>query len=84
MTQQRQITQWKEVDNAMAGENVDVEALRADDGNWKAGFLYACRQDPAPLIPKRYGWGWTVNFGSPWIWLTGVVAVGVVVWGVFF
>lgn len=67
----------------MTNEN-DVEALRLDDKNWKMGLFYTSRKDPAPLVPKRYGWGWTVNFGSPWIWLVGVAIVGVLVWGIFF
>ncbi|MCS4593175.1 hypothetical protein KTJ89_09305 [Brevibacterium sediminis] len=65
-------------------EDPDVEALRQDDSNWKLGLFYASMRDRAPLIPKRYGWGWTVNFGSPWIWLAGVILVIVVVWAVFF
>jgi len=31
---------------------------------WR-GFIYADRGDPALLVPKRYGVGYTVNFGHP-------------------
>lgn len=66
------------------GNDSDREALRADDDNWKLGIFYTSMKDPAPLVPKRYGWGWTANFGSPWTWLLGIVIVAVLIWGVFF
>jgi uncharacterized membrane protein len=31
---------------------------------WRS-FIYADRDDPALLVPKRYGIGYTVNFGHP-------------------
>lgn len=65
-------------------KDADVEALRADDDNWKLGLFYTSRKDPAALVPKRYGWGWTMNFGSPWTWLAGAVVVGAIIWGTFF
>lgn len=39
------------------------EPLRNPPG-WR-GFIYADRGDPALLVPKRYGVGYTVNFGHP-------------------
>ncbi len=37
-----------------------------DDRHWRAGgLLYANRQDPTLLVPKRFGIGWTLNFGNP-------------------
>jgi uncharacterized membrane protein len=27
--------------------------------------IYYNRDDPDALVPKRYGWGWTVNFAHP-------------------
>jgi uncharacterized membrane protein len=39
---------------------------RDDDRFWRgAGNLYFNRDDPAVLVPKRFGIGWTVNFGNP-------------------
>ncbi len=38
---------------------------RDDDRYWYGGLFYYNPDDPAPFIPKRYGWGWTVNFGHP-------------------
>ena len=36
-----------------------------DDRFWKAGSVYVNRADPALLVPKRFGVGWTVNLGHP-------------------
>lgn len=39
---------------------------RDDDRFWRgAGNIYVNRDDPALLVPKRFGVGWTVNFGNP-------------------
>ncbi|WP_422934213.1 DUF1648 domain-containing protein [Sinomonas sp. P47F7] len=43
------------------------------DRLWKAGVFYVNRDDPSVLVPKRFGVGWTFNFGSP-----GGLAVGLV------
>ncbi|MGK4579171.1 DUF1648 domain-containing protein [Kitasatospora sp. HPMI-4] len=39
---------------------------RDDDRYWRCGGLvYVNRQDPAVFVAKRFGIGWTVNFGNP-------------------
>jgi uncharacterized membrane protein len=38
---------------------------RDDDRNWIAGVIYYNPDDPDALVPKRYGLGWTINFGHP-------------------
>lgn len=38
---------------------------RDDDRYWYGGIFYNNPGDPSPLVPKRYGLGWTVNFGHP-------------------
>ena len=43
---------------------------RTPDECWKWGLIYVNRHDPAWLIEKRWGIGYTLNFGSPWAWLT--------------
>lgn len=40
-------------------------ALHDDDRNWYGGVFYNNPDDPNPLVPRRYGFGWTVNFGHP-------------------
>lgn len=42
---------------------------RDDDRFWLWGLVYFNRQDPSWFVPKRFGIGWTVNFGQPMVWL---------------
>lgn len=39
--------------------------FRDDDRYWSAGFFYNNPDDLALFVPKRFGLGWTVNFGHP-------------------
>lgn len=45
------------------------------DSGWRAGgFIYFNPADAALLVPKRYSWGWTLNFARPSAWfLLGAV-----------
>lgn len=45
-----------------------------DDRFWKLGVFYVNRDDPATMVPKRFGVGWTVNLASP-----GGMAVGILI-----
>ena len=45
-------------------ENTDV-IFRDDDRYWYGGFFYNNPDDPALFVEKRYGLGWTLNFGHP-------------------
>ena len=36
-----------------------------DDRYWYAGVFYTNPDDPALFVPKRFGLGWTLNFGHP-------------------
>jgi uncharacterized membrane protein len=49
---------------------------RDDDRFWKAGLLYANRDDPAIVVGARFGVGWMLNFGNPvaWLLIAGFVA----------
>jgi hypothetical protein len=40
---------------------------RPPDAAWKGSF-YSNPNDPALLVPKRFGIGYTLNFGNPWSW----------------
>ena len=42
---------------------------RDDDRFWKAGLIYANRDDPAIMVGARFGVGWTFNFANPMAWL---------------
>ncbi|MFF9644374.1 DUF1648 domain-containing protein [Kitasatospora aureofaciens] len=50
-----------------AGEPADPQVVAPDDDRyWRAGGLfYVNRQDPSLFVAKRFGIGWTVNFGNP-------------------
>lgn len=60
---------------AAAGENqvAEVNAApvgdRTPDACWKLGLFYYNPNDPAVFIEKRFGVGWTLNFGNPRSWL---------------
>ena len=45
------------------------------DGAWKLGIIYFNRDDPAFLVEKRFGLGWTLNFGHRWGWAIIVAAL---------
>ncbi len=36
-----------------------------DDQYWKAGVFYVNKNDPSIFVEKRFGVGWTINFGHP-------------------
>jgi uncharacterized membrane protein len=38
---------------------------RDDDRHWLGGLLYYNPDDPEPFVPKRFGFGWTINFAHP-------------------
>ncbi len=44
---------------------------------WKAGVFYYNPNDPALLVEKRTGFGYTINFANKWSW--ALMAVGAVV-----
>jgi hypothetical protein len=47
--------------------------LEMGDKCWKWRIFYVNRDDPKIFVPKRYGIGYTLNFGNRWSW--GVVAL---------
>ncbi|QCB97382.1 DUF1648 domain-containing protein [Arthrobacter sp. PAMC25564] len=38
---------------------------RDDDKHWRGGLFYINREDHALMVPRRFGLGWTLNFGNP-------------------
>jgi len=38
------------------------------DDSWK-GIFYSNPNDPALWVPKRFGIGYTLNFGNHWSWV---------------
>jgi uncharacterized membrane protein len=51
-----------------------------DDVYWKLGQFYFNPKDPAVFVEKRFGLGWTINFGHvlSWLFFGGLIAVIVV------
>ncbi len=52
--------------------------FRDDDQYWYGGFFYSNPDDPALFVEKRYGLGWTLNFGHPQAKLVLIVSLVVV------
>jgi uncharacterized membrane protein len=42
---------------------------RTPDACWKWGLLYVNPADPSILVEKRFGIGYTLNFGNRWTWV---------------
>jgi uncharacterized membrane protein len=55
-----------------------------DDRFWKAGIFYVNRDDPAIMVQRRFGVGWTMNLGHPAGVAIGVALVAVIVGVVVF
>jgi uncharacterized membrane protein len=52
---------------------------RTPDECWKLGLFYVNRNDPALFVEKRFGIGWTANFGNPRAWfLIGAIVFVIV------
>ncbi len=51
-------------------------AHRDDDKYWRNGLFYVNREDPALFVPRRFGIGWSLNFGNP---RAAILAAGIVV-----
>jgi len=50
---------------------------RPPDEAWRRIF-YSNPDDPALLVPKRFGIGYTLNFGNPWCWAVIVLLIVIV------
>src|ERR1017187_8098039 len=53
---------------------------RTADRYWKLGLFYVNGEDPVLMVEKRFGIGYTINFGHPGAWLVigTLVAVAIV------
>ncbi len=62
------------------GKNIDSNAQINDQnsGKWY-GNLYYNPKDSRVLLPKRFGIGWSFNFGNPYTYVVIVVIVGLIV-----
>ncbi|MGG3466859.1 DUF5808 domain-containing protein [Neobacillus pocheonensis] len=49
-----------------------------EDSYWKGGLFYFNRNDPSIFVEKRFGIGWTINFGNPMGYLIVIVPLIIV------
>jgi uncharacterized membrane protein len=47
---------------------------RPPDDAWR-GVFYSNPDDPSLFVPKRFGIGYTLNFGNPWSWAVVVFII---------
>ena len=52
---------------------------RTADRYWKLGVFYVNGEDPALMVEKRFGIGYTINLGHPGAWLVIGMLVAVTV-----
>ncbi len=52
---------------------------RTPDSAWVLGMFYVNRDDPSILVEKRFGIGYTVNFGHPITWVLVGLLVAILV-----
>jgi uncharacterized membrane protein len=57
---------------------------RDDDKYWKMGVFYANKNDPSIFVEKRFGIGFTINFGNSWGIVSMIGIIGVIILGVVF
>ncbi|AXI08406.1 hypothetical protein CUC15_05435 [Oceanobacillus zhaokaii] len=52
---------------------------RDDDKYWKLGQFYYNKNDPAFMLEKRFGVGWTINHARPLAWIIILVIIGLAI-----
>ena len=62
--------------SARAGRHLTGPIFRDDERYWYAGVFYSNSDDPDLFVPKRFGLGWTLNFGHP---QARLVVIGILV-----
>jgi len=79
------LTRYGQGGTRLAGEAASASGRAAPVGDrtpdkyWKLGLFYVNRDDPAVFVEKRFGVGYTVNFGHPGVWIALAVLVAVTV-----
>lgn len=75
------IVMWRAGSFARPGQPDDGD--RSPDAAWKLGLIYYNPDDPALWLEKRFGVGYTLNFGRPaawWIIGATLAATAALVW----
>lgn len=50
-----------------------------EDAKWVGGLFYFNRNDPSIFVEKRFGIGWTINFGNPIGYLIVLVPLAIII-----
>ena len=56
----------------------------SDSRNYKWGFFYCNRQDPRIFVPKRFGFGYSLNFCKPFVTLGFILILLIIIFATFF
>lgn len=64
-----------------SGNNTEID--RDQDEYWKLGQFYFNPQDPTVFIEKRFGIGWTINFGSKKGWFYIGILFAIIIFSIF-
>lgn len=59
-------------------------ADRDDDKYWRMGVFYVNKNDPSVFVEKRFGIGFTINFGNPWGIVSMIGIIVIIILGVVF
>lgn len=46
---------------------------------WKGGMFYVNRDDPALMVEKRFGIGYTLNYARPAAWVLTALILGMAI-----
>lgn len=60
-------------------ETLDVETIDEEEAYWKGGLIYYNKNDSSVFVQKRFGGGFTINFGSFLGKLMGVMLLLIIV-----
>ncbi|WP_391118944.1 DUF1648 domain-containing protein [Psychrobacillus sp. L3] len=52
-----------------ASPSIEDKIAVDDDKYWKGGLFYINKDDPSIFVEKRFGVGWTLNYGRPLSWI---------------
>ena len=59
--------------------NISAAGDRTPDACWRLGIFYFNPGDPSVFVAKRFGIGYTLNFGNRWTWaILGMVIIAAV------
>ncbi|MDA8441452.1 MAG: DUF5808 domain-containing protein [Peptococcaceae bacterium] len=72
------ITKVGQGGSRMSGGKVTTSKLVEDDSRWILGVFYYNKSDPSFFVEKRFGLGYTVNFGNPRSWLAIVALLALI------